>query len=239
MKYSFTLFLTLVILNSCSLSKSNGEWTKVKQTCTKETYQDFLIKYPRTRHLKEITDSLRVFWKRYNESLYHAHGHGNCIRLLINSEGMLLFRSTPINRAQLKDQIKKSILNPDRLESLPEFKTVEIKDLGTFEVSKGIIEIGTDKKLNPKTYSIIIEIVKETFIEIRNDYSEKLWGKKVKELNQIEQNQIELIVPIRIRFESFDTNPPMPTPLPRHLDHEIFLPDSIEPEVEDDLINKK
>lgn len=238
MKFSFTIFLTLFILNSCSLSNSNDEWKTVKQTCTTETYQDFLIKYPRTKHLKEITDSLRVFWKRHNESIAHSHCHGNCIKLLINSEGMLLLNYKPIVKGQLKEYIKKSILNSDRLESLPEFKTVEIKDLGTFEVSSGIIEIGTDKELKPKKYSLIIETVKEAFVEIRNDFSTKLWGKKINDLNQIEQNQIELIVPIRIRLESFDTNPAMPTPPPRHLDHEIFSHDSLDYEMEDELINE-
>jgi len=118
----------------------------------------------------------------------------------------------------MKEKIKYSILNPEDLPDLPDKEIVTIENLGDFEVSRGVIDIFTDKELKKELYSEAIELVKESFMEIRNDISMKLYGKDFKKLNQKQKENIETIMPIKIRFERYIAGPPeVPPPPPDSL----------------------
>jgi hypothetical protein len=85
---------------------------------------------------------------------------------------------------------------------------ITIEALGDFEVSRGVIEIITDRELENKKYSEIIVLVKTSFTEMRNELSKKVYGKYLKGLNQEQKENIESIVPMRIKFERYIAGPP-------------------------------
>lgn len=199
-------------------NKMKNNWDNVKLTNSIEDYQNYLINNPETPHIKEITDSLRIFWERINIRRPHNNSLGlNNFRLLINYEGRLLFEHSPIEKGYLKVKIINSIINTPYVET----RIIELDTLGTFEVSKGTVDIATDIELSPDIYSSIIQLVKDSFIELRNYYSNKIWEKNLDELNPIQLEIIEREVPINIRFETYNTQLKPGPPLLK------FWPDSL------------
>ena len=215
MKYiNYIFILCIIILSSCNREKSGNEWLTVKNTRSINSYQNFLIDNPQTKYLPEITDSLRIFWERYYYTHMNHDCFGNCLTLLINQNGQLLFESKPIHNNELKEVIKYSITNPDELIDLPEKKIVTIHKFGDFYVSRGVIDISTDKNLDPKIYSEIIGIVRQGFLELQNECSLKLYGKKLSKLNDKQKSTIDSIMPISMRFERYVPEPPTLPPSP-------------------------
>lgn len=199
-------------------NKMKNNWDNVKLTNSIEDYQNYLINNPETPHIKEITDSLRIFWERINIRRPHNNSlERNNFRLLINYEGRLLFEHSPIEKGYLKVKIINSIINTAYVET----RIIELDTLGTFEVSKGTVDIATDIELSPDIYSSIIQLVKDSFIELRNYYSNKIWEKNLDELNPIQLEIIEREVPINIRFETYNTKLKPGPPLLK------FWPDSL------------
>ena len=214
--YILTLFL---LLASCKNNESETEWQKIKESNSIETFQAYLIANPYSNHLTEIIDSLRVLWKIETFKNWHRDCFGNCLSLTINKNGQLIFEGKTIEKKKLKEIIKYSILNPENLEFLPEKKLIELEGLGDFYVSNGFIDIVSEQGLTPKKHSEIIKLVKDSFIELRNEYSTNLFDKVFNKLNQQQKNTIETLVPIRIRFERYSFGPPEIPPPP---------PDSVE-----------
>jgi len=234
MKKEVYILVISLILISCKAQDSKHEWNEIKKSGSVEKYQDYLIKYPQTKHLSEITDSLRNFWKEYAVENWHYDCFGNCLILLINKNGELLFENKQVDENDLKEKIKYSILNPEYSENLPEKEPVLTENLGEFMVSRGMIDIIADKELNVKKYSQIIKLVKESFIEMREWYSNEIFGKPFKNLDEKQKKDIEIIVPMRIRFERYLPVPKdIPPPPPRPSAHEKYWPDSLS---EDEII---
>jgi len=213
MKISTFIWIFYIILISCSSDNSDLEWFEIKESCSIDAYQDYLIKYPQTSHLPEIIDSLKVFWRKEIIETGRNDCHGNCLTLLINKNGQLLYEGKFVTEDELKKEIKYAILNPDNLPHLPDKKTISIEKLGNFMVSSALVDIGTDNQIGPQLFSDLILSVKSCFIEIREEYANKLFGKELDKLSTIDRKNIEKIVPIRIMFERY-VLPPDVSPLP-------------------------
>ncbi len=222
MKRLTIIILSLICLESCIENRNEDGWAKVRKSCSIEEYQEYLIENPNTIHLNEIVDSLKIFWEKENFKRIKEFGHtdcyGNCLTLKILSENHIEFNNQSIKREELKETIKYSIINPDYLPNLPETETITIPSIGDVSKSKGFIDIISENSFEKETYSEIIEIVKRSFLEIRNDWSFAIFNKRLEILESKEKEIIEQIVPMNIRFERLNIKE-FEEPLPPKFDN--------------------
>jgi hypothetical protein len=222
MKRLTIILLSLFCFESCIENRIEDGWAKVRKSCSIEEYQEYLIENPNTIHLIEIVDSLKIFWEEKNNKIILEGGHtdcyGNCLTLKIMNENHIEFNNQSIKREELKETIKYSIINPEYLPNLPDKETLTIPSIGDVVKSKGVIDIISENSFEKETYSEIIEIVKRSFLEIRNDLSFAIFNKRLEILENKEKEIIEQIVPMNIRFERLNIKE-FEEPLPPKFDN--------------------
>lgn len=80
MRIMTSILIAIFIIVSCKNQDSNSVWLEIRNSNSIEKYQDFLIQNPETKYLKEITDSLRLFWRRESlRDLEHYRHRNNLI----------------------------------------------------------------------------------------------------------------------------------------------------------------
>jgi len=205
MKRLTIVILSMLCFESCIENRIEDGWAKIRKSCSIEEYQEYLIENPNSIHLNEIVDSLKIYWEKRNFERIIEFGqtdcYGNCLTLKIMNDNQIEFNNQRIKREELKETIKFSIINPDYLPNLPETEIITIPSIGDVSKSKGFIDIISESGFEKETYSEIIEIVKNSFFEIRNDWSFAIFKNSFERLENKEKEIIEQIVPMNIRFE--------------------------------------
>lgn len=205
MKRLTSIMLLVLCIGACVENRSDDDWATIRETCSIEAYQEYLIENSRSIYLNEIVDSLKVFWEKENFKRVVESGntdcYGNCLALVVMKDNQILFVDQVIKREKLKEVIKYSIMNPDYLPNLPEKEAITIPPVGEVLKSKGFIDIISEVGFDKEIYSEIIEIVKSVFFEIRNENAIAIYNTTYENLNNQEKEIIEQIVPLNIRFE--------------------------------------
>jgi hypothetical protein len=205
MKRLTIIILSIFCFESCIENRIEDGWAKVRKNCSIEEYQEYLLENPNSVHLKEIIDSLRIFWEERNYKIISEGGHidcfGNCLTLRIMKNNQIEFGNQITEKEQLEEKIKYSILNPENLPNLPEKELITILEIGNVLKSKGFIDIISEDGFDNVTYSEIIGIAKKSFWEIRNENAIAIYNKGYEKLEKQEKEIIEQIVPLNIRFE--------------------------------------
>lgn len=102
--------------------------------------------------------------------------------ILINENGDVLLDGNQIPVIQIKDQLKPRIIS--KIE-LPNDK-------------KLIVSVKTDRKTNYNIYIQALDQIKQSYFEVRDEYSFSHYGKKYNDLDSDEQNIVKDKVPIII-----------------------------------------
>ncbi len=207
----FCLFVLFLIINSGNCQ----EMKPLLLESSIKNYQKYLLDNPRTPHLKEITDSLRLMWDRQNIKNFHTFCNSNCLEVFMNSKDKILFEEKEIDKSELKELIYYSIKNPNNRQDLPEKRIVKTDLFGDFYCSTGVVDIITNDA-NPELYSDIIVLVKDAFMEIRKEWARYMYSQDYLTLSERIKKDIDIIIPIKIRFERYMPwnlrLPPLPTP---------------------------
>jgi len=122
----------------------------------------------------------------------------NVFAVLLNSQNQLLVEGEPLDITQLKDKAKEFIENPERKESLPEFKEVEVPILGVMEVSKGVISLQTDRGTEYQVYLMVQNELAKAYNELRQTLARKKFSKDYKDLEGDEQKAVRMVFPQKI-----------------------------------------
>jgi len=210
--------LLILLFQSCkqnSLEDSSEiiiekQWIEIKKTSDLRTYEKFLIEHPDFENLPEILDSIKVLWEDIISNSRHDFCRGHCFTVFMNNEGQLLFNSKIVDDQQLILDVKEALLFPERL------GRSSLKDgLSQGEQNiplpiKGIIDLKGAEIQDSKRYSEVIKLVKSAFMSVRDDYALAIFQKRYMELNQIESDRIQTLVPLNISFEKYIPPPPPP-----------------------------
>jgi biopolymer transport protein ExbD len=123
----------------------------------------------------------------------------NTFVVLINAYDQLLVRGKPGDIKTLRKDAKNFILNPYNDPTLPEKEIIEIDNIGSYHVSKGVISLQNDRGTS---YSMYIKVQNEltaAFNEIRNELSMERFGSKFEDLKDPDkQLAIRTAVPMKI-----------------------------------------
>ncbi len=102
--------------------------------------------------------------------------------LLINEAGDILLDNEVVTVGQILPKIKPRIV--EKIE-LPANK-------------KLIVSVKTDANTNYNRYIQALDQVKEAYFEVREEYAQKKWGKRVIDLNEEQMNEVKDKIPIII-----------------------------------------
>ncbi len=132
----------------------------------------------------------------------------NIFVVQINSQDRIAIKGEPIDISQLKDKAKEFIENPTRAENLPEFKPKDIVvknkdgvvllDLGTMEVTKGIISLQNDNGTSYEAYIAVQDALVRAYNELRDDMAKRKFHKPFDELDENQAKAIKKIIPQKI-----------------------------------------
>lgn len=102
--------------------------------------------------------------------------------LLINEAGDVLLDNQAVSLSQIKDRVKPRI--QEKI-NLPANK-------------KLIVSVKTDANTNYNLYIQALDRVKEAYFEAREEYAQKVYGKRVIDLNEDQMNDLKDKIPIII-----------------------------------------
>ena len=122
----------------------------------------------------------------------------NVFTVLLNSKNQLLVKGKPMKVEELKDAAKEFILNPNKDVKLPEFKQVEVENFRLVEISKGVISLQNDNGTQYQAYLMVQNELQRAYNEVRNEFTQREWGKDYEELESDEQKIVRTIYPQRI-----------------------------------------
>ena len=120
------ILIAILIIVSCKNQVANSDWYEIRNSNSIEKYQDFLIQNPETKYLKEIADSLRLFWHRESLKDFEHYKHRNNLIIEIKND-QLRFDDSIIEKEKLADTLKYSIKNPHDWTDFAEKVIVEIE----------------------------------------------------------------------------------------------------------------
>ncbi len=102
--------------------------------------------------------------------------------VLINANGDVLLDNNPISIFQMKDVLKKRIISKIELPS----------------DQKLIVSVKTDRKTEYNTYVQALDQIKQAYFEVRDEYSQSKYGKKLSDLPNDQAKEVKDKVPIII-----------------------------------------
>lgn len=123
----------------------------------------------------------------------------NVFQVLINTYDQLLVQKQPGNIKTLRKQVKEFILNENNSPNLPEKELKNIKFIGPYYVSKGVVSLQNDRGTSYKMYMAVQNEIVAAFNELRDELSIKHFGRKYSELvNPEHQKAIREAIPLKI-----------------------------------------
>ncbi len=102
--------------------------------------------------------------------------------LLINASGDILLNNEQITVNQISDKLKPRIVSKI---NLPKNK-------------KLVVSVKTDRKTNYDVYVQVLDRVKGTYFQVRDEYSREHYGRRFKDLSEEEQKDVRSKIPIII-----------------------------------------
>jgi len=123
----------------------------------------------------------------------------NLLVVLINSNNQILCGNQFIDISQLKDRVKDFIDNPYNDEHMPEKMEVEVPFFGNQMVTKNhIISLQNDRGTEYQAYIDVQNELAAAYNELRNDVSQKKFGKLFADLDEEQQKAVQMIYPQKI-----------------------------------------
>lgn len=110
----------------------------------------------------------------------------NVLTVLINSRDQLLVEGEWLEVEELKAMAMEFIVNPNKLETLPEDPT------------KAVVSLQNDRGTSYNAYIQVQNELKAAYNDVRNEESRTRFGKKFDELNATQQREIQQVYPIKI-----------------------------------------
>jgi biopolymer transport protein ExbD len=104
------------------------------------------------------------------------------VNLLINDAGDILLNNELVTVGQILPKIKPRII--EKID-LPANK-------------KLIVSVKTDANTSYNRYIQVLDQIKEAYFEVREEYAQQKWGKRVIDLNEEQMNEIKEKIPIII-----------------------------------------
>jgi biopolymer transport protein ExbD len=124
----------------------------------------------------------------------------NVLKVLVNKNDMLLVDGKQADLRNLREDVKTFIKNPQRLETLPEFRTEDIPELGgEIKISKGIVSLKNDRGTSYDMYIRVQNELAAAFNELKDELSRTHFGTKYTELgNEDYIKAINKAIPVSI-----------------------------------------
>ena len=109
--------------------------------------------------------------------------------ILINSNGDVLLDNKSISVVQIKDNLKRRI----------------ITKIGLPSNKKLIVSLKTDRKTLYNIYIQALDQIKQAYFEVRDEYSNDIFGSKYKRLVGLQQKEVQKEIPIIISLAEPET----------------------------------
>ncbi|MEG1544613.1 MAG: biopolymer transporter ExbD [Tannerellaceae bacterium] len=123
----------------------------------------------------------------------------NLLVVLINSSNQVLCGDQYVDIKQLKDKVKEFIENPYNDEHKPEKEEIDVPFFGKQLVTKNhIISLQNDRGTEYQAYIEVQNELAAAYNELRNDVSQKKFGKVFADLEDEQQQAVQMIYPQKI-----------------------------------------
>jgi biopolymer transport protein ExbD len=123
----------------------------------------------------------------------------NLLVVLINSTNQVLCSNEYIPIDQLKGKVKEFVENANNNEHMPEKIEMDVPFFGTVLVTKNhVISLQNDRGTSYQAYIDVQNEIAAAYNELRDNISERQFGKKFMELEEEQQEAVQKIYPQRI-----------------------------------------
>jgi murein DD-endopeptidase MepM/ murein hydrolase activator NlpD len=152
---------------------------------------------------------------------------GNVFSILINAKGRLLMEGKAATLAAVKPAVKGFLSNDG---PYPERVTKNIKGIGKCQVNSGLISLRRDIYTSQTDADTLINEITKAYHEVRDEASQKHFGKPLSECQTEERQVIKELIPYRLSFdtpknigmkENVKINPIFTTPIKEGEQYEI------------------
>ena len=123
----------------------------------------------------------------------------NILLVFVSKSNEIMVGGQRMDITQIKDRVKEFVLNPYDDPTLSSKKLEEGIDLiGDYMVSEGVVSLQNDRGTNYGTYISVQNELTRAFNEIRNEVSNRYFGRPFAELNDEQRKAISIAVPQKI-----------------------------------------
>jgi biopolymer transport protein ExbD len=124
----------------------------------------------------------------------------NILVVLINSNNQISAGDEYITDMRLlRNKVKEFVENPTNNEHMPEKTEVEVPLFGNMMVSKNhVVSLQNDRGTSYQSYITVQSEIVAAYTELRNEISQKKFGKNFMELNEEQQEAVKKIYPQNI-----------------------------------------
>ena len=122
----------------------------------------------------------------------------NVFTILINSNNQLLVQGEWGDIKDLKKKVKEFIVNESDNPELPQKEIKNVAFFGNYPVSKQVVSLQNDRGTKYEMYLKVQNEVVSAYGELRDELSNKKFGKKFDDLNEDQQKAVSDIYPQRI-----------------------------------------
>lgn len=216
----FTLFIAIGLI-SCEEELTPEEKRALSVSNPIELFdvKSFIETYPESAKF----DSALHLYLSLEERLWDSippppwHCVRNCIQILINEDGTILFDGEVVNQKDIKWLSYSFILNESMSELGPEKKHYFLNSGDTILFSKGVFEVVFKESVISDVQNVVIEL-REGVVKYKNHVAEKYLGNPYDSLENSEKQELDSVLVNRIIFtkykEYLDRLAPPPPPPP-------------------------
>lgn len=122
----------------------------------------------------------------------------NLMLVFVSASDAIMVGGQRSDITTIKDKVKEFILNPNNDPTLPESEVTEIDLIGNYPVSKGVVSLQNDRGTSYNTYIMVQNELTRAFNEVRDELSNRKFGKKYSELDESQRSAIQKAVPLKI-----------------------------------------
>ncbi|MFV0522047.1 MAG: biopolymer transporter ExbD [Mangrovibacterium sp.] len=122
----------------------------------------------------------------------------NVFVVLVNANNELLVEGEPMEVTQLRDAAKEFLTNPANSADLPEKTMKEVPYFGKVGITKGVISLQNDRGTSYGTYLAVQNELVGAVNELRDELSNRQFGKNYADLGKEQQDAVKTIVPSKI-----------------------------------------
>ena len=122
----------------------------------------------------------------------------NVFKVLTNNKDMLMVEGKPSAISDLKKMAKEFFSNPSNKENLSEKKEKDIPLIGKVMVTKGVISLKNDRGTSYELYINVQNELAAAVNELKDEFSQRQFGKKFDALNKDQQKAVKKAVPMAI-----------------------------------------